>query len=52
MMTIILQIDTFFKLISDFSMEYRTAHSKLLQRMARKKQEQNRIRTKGKLIVS
>lgn len=51
-MALYLQIDDFFKLISDFSMEYRTAYGKVLQRIERKKKEQARLRTKGKLIVS
>lgn len=47
-----LQVDDFFKLISEFSMEYRTVHGKVLQKIERRKKEQARLKTKGKLIVS
>ena len=46
------QVDDFFKLLSDFSMEYRTAYGKIQQRMERKRKEEARKKTKGKLIVS
>ena len=46
------QIDRFCKLISDFCMEYRTTHGKVLARLERKKFEKERKKTKGKFIVS
>lgn len=47
-----IQIDSFCKLLSDFCMEYRTMHGKILTRLERKKYEKERKKTKGKLIVS
>ena len=47
-----MQVDSFCKLLSDFSMEYRTTHGKVLARLERKKHERERKKTKGKLIVS
>ena len=51
-MYLILQVDSFCKLLSDFSMEYRTTHGKVLARLERKKHEKERKKTKGKFIVS
>lgn len=51
-LSLLLQVDDFFKLISEFSMEYRTVHGKVLQKIERRKKEQARLKTKGKLIVS
>ena len=45
-------MDDFCKLMSDFSMEYRTTHDKVLARLERKKHERERKKTKGKFIVS
>ena len=47
-----LQVDSFCKLLSDFSMEYRTTHGKVMARLERKKYERERKKTKGKFIVS
>eukprot|EP00731_Ephydatia_muelleri_P026515 Em0018g615a len=46
-----LRIDSFCRLLSDFSMEYRTTHGKVLTRIERKKYEKERKKTKGKLII-
>ena len=46
-----LKIDGFCRLLSDFSMEYRTTHGKVLTRIERKKYEKERKKTKGKLII-
>lgn len=46
------QVDVFCKLMSDFSMEYRTTHDKIMARLERKKHEKERKKTKGKFIVS
>ena len=45
-------MDTFCKLISEFSMEYRTTHGKVLAKLEKKKHEKERRKTKGKFIVS
>ena len=47
----VLQVDAFCQLLSSFAMEYRTTHGKVRERMERKKQEENRNKTKGKFIV-
>ena len=46
------QVDGFCKLLSDFTMEYRTTHGKVMARLERKKHERERKKTKGKFIVS
>ena len=46
------QVGGFCKLMSDFSMEYRTTHDKIMARLERKKHEKERKKTKGKFIVS
>ena len=48
----VVQVDSFCKLLSEFSMEYRTTHGKVLARLERKKHEKERKKTKGKFIVS
>ena len=39
-------------MISEFSMEYRTTHGKVLAKLEKKKHERERKKTKGKFIVS
>ena len=39
-------------MISEFSMEYRTTHGKVLAKLEKKKHEKERRKTKGKFIVS
>lgn len=46
-----LQVEGFCKLISEFSMEYRTTHGKVLAKLEKKKHERERKKTKGKFIV-
>ena len=46
------QLNDFCKLLSDFSMEYRTMHGKVLARLERKRHERERKKTKGRFIVS
>lgn len=45
-------MDSFCQLLSNFALEYRTTHGKVVARMERKKQEKDRNKTKGKFIVS
>lgn len=51
MLSLVLQVNEFCKIISEFSLEYRTAREKVLEQKKKRENIRERNRTRGKLIT-